>query len=282
MKYSTPNISWSTCRGNRVGSIGYCERWAAVARILWSTKSETSTHVSTRASMRSPDGSDLVSRRPVPGLVDGDGRGGREGQGRHVVGGDHVGVAGPARGDALLADELPRSEDVQHAHVTVLVLASDLDVTGQDEVHRRRGLALLDEVGPRREPLDVDEVRCVPQRRRLPGEDRHGMDEVVRALEAGGHLDDPGRESVPQQHPALRPVAVEQPDRRGGLPLVAGRGHGGADGDVVRMAGEPVRPERDHHVGIELVEQPRRELDQDLRVDVGQLAVRVVQTPASR
>ena len=63
------------------------------------------------------------------------------------------------------------------------------------------------------------------------------------------------------------------------LPRVAGRGHGGADGDVVRMAGEPVRPERDHHVGIELVEQLRRQLDQDLRVDVGQLAVRVVQTP---
>ena len=226
MKYSTPNISWRMSRGNKVGSIGYCERCAAVARILWSTKSETSIHVSTLASMRSP----VRKRSGVqqlclhPGLVDGDGRGCRERQGRDVIGGDHMSIAGPTRGNALFSDELPRSQDVHQAHVTVLVLSADLDLTGQDEVHRRRGLSLLDEVGPGREPLDVDEVGRVPERRRLSREDRHGMDEVLRALEAGGHLDDPASQSVAQQHPAVRPVAVEQPDRGGGSPRVAGCG----------------------------------------------------------
>ena len=60
MKYSTPNISRRIESGNIVGSIGYWERWAAVARILWPTKSETSMHVLTRASIWSPDGSVLV------------------------------------------------------------------------------------------------------------------------------------------------------------------------------------------------------------------------------
>jgi hypothetical protein len=76
------------------------------------------------------------------------------------------------------------------------------------------------------------------------------------------------RQAVAQQHPLC---GRWQWNSRTGedSPLVAGRGDRGPDGDVVRMAGEPVRPERDHHVGIELVEQPRRELDQDLSVDCG-------------
>jgi hypothetical protein len=35
MKYSTPNISCTMCSGNISGSIGYCERCAAVARSRW-------------------------------------------------------------------------------------------------------------------------------------------------------------------------------------------------------------------------------------------------------
>src|ERR671912_382096 len=65
MKYSTPNISRRIDSGNIAGSIGYWERCAAVARILWPTNSVTSMPVVTRASIWSPDGSDLVrSRRP--------------------------------------------------------------------------------------------------------------------------------------------------------------------------------------------------------------------------
>ena len=220
MKYSTPNISWRSLGGTGSGSIGYCVRCAAVARILWSTKSETSIQVSTLASMRSPDGKrpGVLQLGLHPGLVDADGRGCRERQGRDVIGGDHMGVAGPPRGNTLFSDELPRSQDVHRSHVAVLVLSADLDLTRQDEVHRRRGLSLLDEVGPGREPLDVDEVGRVPERRRLSREDRHGMDEVLRALEAGGHLDDPPSQAVAQQHPAVRPVAVEQPGRGRGSP----------------------------------------------------------------
>ena len=51
MKYSTPNISRRMGSGNIFGSIGYWERCAAVARILWPTKSETSMHVLTLASI---------------------------------------------------------------------------------------------------------------------------------------------------------------------------------------------------------------------------------------
>src|SRR3954453_17269082 len=44
------------------------------------------------------------------------------------------------------------------------------------------------------------------------------------------------------------------------------------------MAGETVRPERDHYVGIEFAEHPGREVDQNLTVDVCQFAVWVVKT----
>src|SRR4029453_15240565 len=105
------------------------------------------------------------------------------------------------------------------------------------------------------------------------------MDEVLRALETGCHLDDPLSQAVAQQHPALRPVAMEQPDRGRGEPLVTGCGDGCPYGYVIRVAGKTVRPERDHHVGVELAEHPGRQLDQNLTVDVCQLAVWVVKTP---
>src|SRR5689334_19048673 len=69
---------------------------------------------------------------------------------------------------------------------------------------------------------------------------------------------------------------MEQPDGAGESLFVAGRGNGSPDGYVIRMAGETVRPERDHHVGFELAEEPRRQIDQYLTVDVSQPAVRIV------
>ena len=61
-------------------------------------------HVLTLASIWSPDGSDLVAQRLrlLPRSVDGDGSDAEERQARDVVHGDHVRVAGPAGGDALL------------------------------------------------------------------------------------------------------------------------------------------------------------------------------------
>src|SRR3712207_8465104 len=49
-----------------------------------------------------------------------------------------------------------------------------------------------------REPLDGHQVGGVPQRGRLPGEDRQRVDEVPRALEPCRQLDDPLREPVPR------------------------------------------------------------------------------------
>jgi hypothetical protein len=161
-----------------------------------------------------------------------------------------VRVAGPTGGDALLSDELPRARPVDHAHPTVLTLTSDFHVPGQEEVHRRRGLALLDEVGLGREPLDVDEVAGISEPGRLAREDPQCAHEVIRALEAGRQIDDPFGQTVAEQHPASRRPAVEESDRSGGSQVVARRGDGGSHRHVVRMAGEPVGCEGDHHVGL--------------------------------
>ena len=61
-------------------------------------------HVPTLASIRSPDGSDLVTEQLglLRTSVAGDVVGRRERQARDVIHGDHMSVAGPARGDALL------------------------------------------------------------------------------------------------------------------------------------------------------------------------------------
>ncbi len=78
MKYSAPNISRRMRSGNISGSIGYWERCAAVARILWPTKADTSMQVLTLGSIWSPDGSDLVSWgcawSPRPSKESGDAR----------------------------------------------------------------------------------------------------------------------------------------------------------------------------------------------------------------
>src|SRR5919197_3000279 len=104
------------------------------------------------------------------------------------------------------------------------------------------------------------------------------MDEVLRALETGCHLDDPLSQAVAQQHPALRPVAMEQPDRGRGSLLVTGCGDGCPYRYVIRMARETVRPECDHYIGMELAQHPGRQLDQNPTLDVCQLAVWVVKT----
>jgi hypothetical protein len=63
---------------------------------------------------------------------------------------------------------------------------------------------------------------------------------------------------------------MEESDRCGGPHLLAGRGDRCSYGYVVWMTGESVRPERDHHIGIDLAEQLRREPDQDLTADFGE------------
>jgi hypothetical protein len=70
---------------------------------------------------------------------------------------------------------------------------------------------------------------------------------------------------------------MEESDRPGGSNLVAGRGDSCSYGYVVRMTGEPVGREGDHHIRIELAEQLRGEPDQDPTVDPGELAVVIVE-----
>ena len=143
----------------------------------------------------------------LPASVEGHRFGRGEGQARDVIHGNHVRVAGLARGDACFSDELPRARPVDHLHTTVLALSPDLHVTGQEEVHRRRGLALFDEVGAGRKPFEIDEIGRISERCRLAREDRQCADEVLRAFEAGRQLDDPLSQAVAQKHPASRPVA---------------------------------------------------------------------------
>ena len=57
-------------------------------------------------------------------------------------------------------------------HTTVLALAPDLHLTGQEEVHRRRVLALFDQVRAGGEPFERDEIGGIPERGRLAREDR--------------------------------------------------------------------------------------------------------------
>ena len=71
---------------------------------------------------------------------------------------------------------------------------------------------------------------------------------------------------------------MEESDRGGGSHLVAGRGDRSSYGYVVWMTGESVRPERDHYVGIDFADQLRREPDQTMPVDVGEPAIRIVET----
>src|SRR6266545_8315474 len=71
---------------------------------------------------------------------------------------------------------------------------------------------------------------------------------------------------------------MEESDRCGGSHLVAGRGDRCSYGYVVWMPGESVRPERDHHIGIDLSEHLRREPYQDLTVDFGEPAIWIVET----
>jgi hypothetical protein len=80
-----------------------------------------------------------------------------------------------------------------------------------------------------------------------------------------------------RSHPAARQVTVEEPDRCGGPESETGRGDRCSDGHVVGMTGEAVGAERDHHVGIELADQPDGEVEQDPGVDAGEIAVRMVE-----
>ena len=71
-------------------------------------------------------------------------------------------------------------------------------MTGQEEVHRRRGLALLDEVGAGRKPFEIDKIGRISERGRLARKDRQCADEVLGAFEAGCQLDDPLSQAVTQ------------------------------------------------------------------------------------
>ena len=165
---------------------------------------------------------------------------------------------------------------------SVGVLAPHLDEPRQQEVHGRRGFALLDEVGAGGEPLHVDEVGRVTEHRGLAREDRQRLDELLRPVEALGQVDDPGGEAVAQQHAAAGQVAVVEPHRRLRPPRVAGRGDRRSHGDVVGVPGEPVRPERDDDVRADLVEQPGGQLEQRLVVELRQAAVAEVEAPRRR
>src|SRR6478735_11133996 len=162
--------------------------------------------------------------------------------------------------------------------MAVSALPPDLHLSGQEEVHRRRCLALFDEVGAGWKPFDIDEIGRISERCRLTREDRQGPDEVLRAFEALRQLDDPLGQTVAQEHPASRQVAVEEPDRCARSHLVAGGRDGCAHGYVVCMTGESVWPEGDHHIRIDLADQLRSEPDQNLAVDLGESAVWMVET----
>ena len=71
---------------------------------------------------------------------------------------------------------------------------------------------------------------------------------------------------------------MEESDRGGGSHLITGRGDRCSYGYVVWMTGESVRPERDHHVGIDFADQLHREPDKAMPVDVGEPAIRIVET----
>src|SRR4051812_32691327 len=71
---------------------------------------------------------------------------------------------------------------------------------------------------------------------------------------------------------------MEESDRCGGSHFVACRGGGCSYCYLVRVTGETVRPPRDHPIGIDLDEQFRRELDQDLAVDFGEPAIWKLET----
>src|SRR3954452_11892490 len=107
-----------------------------------------------------------------------------------------MGVARKAGGDALLSDELPRARAVDHVQTTVLALTQNLDLTGQEEVHRRRGLTLFDQVRAGGEPFERDEIGGIPERGCLASEDRDRPGEVPCALEAFRQLDHPTGQAV--------------------------------------------------------------------------------------
>ncbi len=129
----------------------------------------------------------------------------------------------------------------------------------------------------------METIRHSPSRPHIPSADRLARKdpqcahEILRALEAGGQLDDPLSQAVAQEHPTSRQLAMEEPDSLSGSPLIASRGDRCSDGYVVSMTGETVRPERDDHIGIDLTEQVRYDPDQDPTVDIGEAAIEIVE-----
>src|ERR1700712_4192764 len=99
--------------------------------------------------------------------IHGDGWGWEKYQACDVLHGHHMCVAGPTCGDARFSEELPRPGPVDDSNHAVIALSTNLHLTGQQEVHRRRSFTLLNEVGAGREPFDVDEISCISERRRL-------------------------------------------------------------------------------------------------------------------
>src|SRR2546428_8301319 len=116
---------------------------------------------------------------------------GRENETRDAGGGDDVGGSGSSMDDLNLTEELGGSHPVDEAHGAVGLLLSYLHLPREDEVKALGGLALLQDVDARWEPLDLDEVRDIAKRGRFLGEEREGMNEVAAALEDGVGLHQP-------------------------------------------------------------------------------------------
>ena len=188
----------------------------------------------------------------------------RERQGGDVIHRDHVGVAGAAGGDALLSNELTRTRPVDvvptrpppHAGPRPGPTARS---TSSSRPHPARSGT------SRRKPLDVTKSAAYRATSPHREENRHRPHEFPRAPEPCRQLHHPFGQAVAQQHPAPGQMTVEESDRRRRSPSSTGRRDRGSDRHVVEMAGEPVQPERDHDVRIELVEQLRRHPDQARR-----------------
>ena len=239
------------------GATGYCVRWAAMAATFWKMWSPTSIRVVALRVYRSAGGSHAWPASAGVGAAALVGRrlGEREDERRHAVDGDDVRHARRAVRDAELADELAGTPLGEQPALAVGRLLDHLGLAADDEVQRRRRLALLDDVRARR-----DTTRRRRSRRRSRASSSPGRRSTAR-----------GRSRrCPGTARSARPATA-----RGGRASASGSGGSGcgtagrrpalgaglrgrlADGDVVGMPVRAVGAERDDDVGTELVEQPR-------------------------
>jgi hypothetical protein len=135
---------------------------------------------------------------------------------------------------------------------TGLVVVQDVDLATEDEEQAVSTFALLDHREAGREPADGDGVARQAHRRGLLGEQRERSHELQRPEVAGIEADQPPCQAIPQtQAPGWEHAGV---DARG--PVHSGGRHdgGATDRDVVGMPVGPVLPERDQHVGPQILE----------------------------